>query len=141
MRYDHDTLAAISDLTVYELASLADTYADNEDAEGFLDGIRIGVLEAADYIEADDWEREMVEDYSGQAHTIADGAPSIWTMQKWTEFVGTRAYHEDPVGEFGHSGEDMDQLASVALYMIAQRLVAALVTEIHDSLLEDEGEE
>jgi hypothetical protein len=75
-----------------------------------------------------DW-RDLL-DYSGALHMIADGAPSIYTGEKWAQFVDLGAYNEAPI-ELGWEGSDMDQAGSVCLYMIAERCAMAVLEGIH----------
>lgn len=133
--YDRNTLRDIRALKPWELARLADTRADNDDAESFLTGIRDSVLEATEYVDADDWERQLVDDYSGQAHEMADGAPSVCTHTLWQQFLGLQAYWEDPT-EIGEP-TDMNETAGVCLYLIASRLVSALAEMVNDGIRED----
>ena len=83
--------------------------------------------------EAEDWADyvEQNADYSGGVHEIADGAPDIYTHGRWAQFFDLAAYNEDmgDIGELTGSGADMTQAAGVALYLIAQRLVWALLSE------------
>jgi hypothetical protein len=58
---------------------------------------------------------------------IADSCVPVYTHEKWQVFVDLCAYRED-VSDYGLSS-DMDQNASVALFMIAERLLYALVGE------------
>lgn len=138
-KYDPEVIEQIKSYNAWQLADRAGSFASNGEALGFFTSIRDNVLEAVDYVEAEDWNREMVEDYSGKASEIADGAPSIWTATKWDQFAGTRAYQEDPT-ELGFDGSDMEQGAGICLYMIAQRLVTALALEIQDSITDSDDE-
>ena len=65
------------------------------------------------------------------AHGVADDAPSIYTHQRWQEFVDLAAYLEDP-SEYGIDLTDSERYAGVCLYMIAERLVRALVDEAEE---------
>ena len=139
--YDPAILQEIKEYTPHRLANLADSYSENDEAGDFLSGIRDAVLEKIDHItDPDDWDRLMVDDYSGDAHEVADGAPSAhhtWTL--WQEFLGTQAWQEDP-SELGASGDDMTQAAATCLFIIAGRLVYALAQEIQDSITDDDEE-
>lgn len=94
---------------------------DTADSAGsrFLFSVRDAVADAID-------NDEMDED---TAHEIADSAPDVYTHQRWLEFVDLAAYQED-VSEYGPTDDDLTRLAGVALYAIAERLVAALVEEV-----------
>lgn len=139
MKYDPDTIKAIAGYNDHQLANRADSYAGNDEASAFFYSIRDSVLERAEDIDAEDWDQQMVEDYSGQAHEIADGAPDVYTWTRWQEFAGTQAWQED-LSELGWEGGDLTEAAGIALYMIAQRLVAELAVEIQDSITDDDTE-
>jgi hypothetical protein len=139
--YDRDLIKEISEYNAQQLAGRADSYSDNEQAELFYTSIRDAVIERVDYIDADDWEREMVEDYSGQAHEIADNGPDAYTWIRWQEFVGTQAWQEDVEELSGGDNSDLTAIAGIALYIIATRLVAALSQEIFDAMEDGENEE
>lgn len=139
LKYDQDTIAEIRGYNGHQLANIADSYADNDEAKSFFWSIRDSVLEAAHYFAAEDWNRQMVEDYSGDAAEIADNAPSVYTWAKWQQFVGTSAFREDPT-ELGFNGSDMGEGAGICLYIIAQRLVYALAQEIQESITDDDTE-
>lgn len=145
MKYNQDVLDTIIGYTPGHLSDRADCgYPYGLEAERFLTSVRDSVIEAAESIAAEDWEREMVDDYSGSAHEIADNAPSIYTTTKWEQFVGLSAFHEDPT-ELGFDGGDMEEGAGICLFLIASRLVSALAQEILEGITEseepDEGEE
>jgi hypothetical protein len=63
----------------------------------------------------------------------------IYTHERWQVFVDLQAYQED-VSEYGDA-DDLTNAAGVALYMIAERLVHALATELSDALDADADEE
>lgn len=137
MQYDQDILATIKEYNAQQLAGCADSYSDNDESAGFFELIRDNVLERTDDIDADDWKRLMVEDYDGSAHEIADQAPNVYTSRLWNQFLGTRAYQEDP-SELGAQADDMEKAAGVCLYMIAERLVHALADEIQEGITDNE---
>lgn len=105
----------------YTLARLAEVQSpDSLESAGarFL----ISIANAVDDLDADDLTNE------DQLTQIADDAPDIYTHTMWSEFVDLCAYQEDPT-ELGADASNMDQCARICLYMIAQRLTTALVTE------------
>jgi hypothetical protein len=137
-------IAEVTALGAYALGALIDVSPENEEAEVFLTGIRDAVIEAAENIDPEDWDREMVEDYSGRASEIADGAPDVYTWRKWQEFIGVAGWHED-ISEYGLGDADgyygvMDAGASLALYSMARRLVSALAEEIAPSDDDDDDD-
>lgn len=131
---------AIKDRTVYSLAGDADCASpDSETSPGarLLTHVRDAVTDLIEY-DPDAW-REAVDtddvqslDYNGAVSEIADGAPSVYTNTRWTEFADLAAWQEDPT-ELGFEGSDMTQAAGICLYMIAERLAWALIEEAKDN--------
>jgi hypothetical protein len=112
----------------YRLASMADVPspdAADSPAARFLERIQSDVND----LTIEDWDHETRYD---AAHEIADGAVPIYTHERWRVFVDLCAYNED-LDEVGGSSGDMTQDAAVALYMIAERLVLALLDERLDT--------
>ncbi len=112
------------DHTAHSLANMADTACpDTQESAGaqFLLRVQDWVNEALEYEE----DLEDVRDRSGEG---ADGAVPVYTGEIWSAFVDLGAYREDPT-ELGCDGSDMDQAARVCLYMIADRLIHALLDE------------
>lgn len=124
MPYASDTaLVDISYLNPFTLASMAECAdPDTSVSPGakMLMGVRDSVLEAIDYgsITLEDF------DDNGQIHEIADGAPSDYTHARWAQFVDLAAWMEEP--EMGEWPENLDQVAGIALYQIADRLAHRL---------------
>lgn len=81
-------------------------------------------------------------DDGGAVFEIADGAPSVYTYERWREFTDLAAWQEDP-SELGYGGEgtSMEGLAGVCLYMIAERLAWALLREWAEEAADDESED
>lgn len=118
------TLDDMRDASAYMLAEMAS--CESPDSHGsagakFLDSIRDEVMRAIEdgRITLDDF------DDNGQAHSIADDAPSIWTHERWRQFVDLGAYHEEPEIDDAWP-KDLNQAAAVALYQVADRLTRAL---------------
>ena len=65
------------------------------------------------------------EDYVGE---YADGAVPVYTCDLWRTFVDLAAWEEDPsdVGE----PEDMTSAAGICLYLIADRLIRAILEDM-----------
>ena len=131
-------IAEVTALNPFELGALIDVSPENEEGKSFLTGIRDAVIEATEEYDPEDWDRELVEDYSGRATEIAEAAPDVYTWRKWQEFVGLAAWQED-LSEYGMP-EDfggyhgvLDARASLALFAMAGRLVSALAKEIAPS--------
>lgn len=115
----------ISAMSVWQLARFAECQdPSNESTEGavFLDSTRRSVIESLrDLEDISDWDENTT-------HEIADSAPDVYTHRRWLEFVDLCAYREDLSD---YSGE-MTDLAGIALYLIAERLVNALITEEYE---------
>jgi hypothetical protein len=124
-----DKLAELMQATAYQLADMADvTRSGGGAGDRFLLHVR------------DAWADELINDEGlplapDEAediwHQIADDAPSVYTGRKWEQFTDLNAWSED-VSDLAGDITDMDKLASIALYMIADRLLHALYNELHD---------
>ena len=111
----------IEKLNAYELADMADCATpDSNRSPGamFLTSVRDNFIEALKNGEA-------TED---NLHEIADNAPDVYTHPRWAEFVDLAAYNEEIEGYVSGSSTMTDR-AGVALYLIAERLLTALVRE------------
>jgi hypothetical protein len=145
----------MSGYSPYILADLADCGSpDGHDSHGaaFLAQVRDSLVE---YLEVIVTEQSDPEDAAFQVrvleegsalHEIADDAPSVYTHQMWAQFADLSAYLEDPT-DLGFQGDDMTKGAAICLYMIAERLVNALVERAREAIgadkanAEDEDEE
>ena len=127
--FDAD-LDEIKELTVWQLSRMADAAdPDALDSAGgkFLVHVRDAYVEHVEY-KGEDFDPS--EDIGDTAHEIADDAPDVYTSTRWAEFVDLAAYHEDISELMPEAGNDLTTAAGVALYIIAQRLVYALHTEL-----------
>lgn len=70
---------------------------------------------------------DIERDEDGISET-ADAIVPVYTHQRWLVFVDLAAYQEDPSG-LGADTSDMTAAAGVALYMIAERLLTALLED------------
>ena len=124
----------------YGLARRADTYdPDSETSPGaeWLTHVAEVTAEAA---REDDRLADELE-HGDAIGELADRAVPTYTYERWRVFTDLGAWLEDP-SELGADAEDMTQAAGVALYMIAERLAAALLEEWHtDEDDEDQGDE
>ena len=123
-----EAIEALSELTAYNLASMADCGSpDSPESVGamLLVHVRDAVVE---YLEGHDAGQYNEDERDAYAHEIPDGAPSVYTHERWAEFVDLAAYNEDPT-EYG-APDDMNQAAAVCLYIIAERLFWALLAEV-----------
>lgn len=136
-----EAIASIKGLSAYSLASMADTHCpDNLESAGasFLTGVRDGVAEDLEYYSGGDYSEfeelsELVDAIRelDAFHETADGAPSIYTYTRFQEFADLCAWQED-LDDVTGGGENMEQLAGLALYVIAERLVNALLDYVAD---------
>jgi hypothetical protein len=116
------TVETIKAMEAFELARIADCASpDTSDSPGakFLLGVRDAVVDELTHSHAADG-----YDLADILTEIAENAPSVYTHERWQEFVDLCAYTED-VTEFG-SELTMTSLAAIALHQIAYRLAAAL---------------
>ena len=127
-----EAIAGINGMAAYTLANMADTHCPHSlESEGasFLSSIRDAVAEQLDYLSADaeDME-ELIGTFrdNGSDSEIADAGPSIYTFQRFKEFTDLCAWQED-ISDYAGDETDMEKLAGIALYMIAERLVSALL--------------
>lgn len=138
-----DTVSDLKNASAYALADRAECMSpDSHESAGadFLTRVRDDVLEAVEdldtFDDAADFER-MTDDASQE---VADNAVPIYTAAKWSTFADLGAYQED-VSEFaGDDVSDMDHLGSLSLYVIADRLVRAILAELADAIREDDAD-
>jgi hypothetical protein len=70
---------------------------------------------------------EREHDDEDLAHEIADSAVPPYTSDVFAVLVDLAAYRED-VSDLVAEGDDLTRRASVALYVVAERLAAALLS-------------
>lgn len=129
----------LAELNAFQLASRADcSTPDSFTSAGatFLTHVRDRVVEAIEGFDGDG--KPDYDDIYG--HEIADGAPDVYTYTRWAEFVDLGAYNEDPT-ELGWEDGDMTAAAGICLYLIAQRLVSALLDEYEIPESDDDDDE
>ncbi|AFV51386.1 hypothetical protein FDG66_gp66 [Streptomyces phage phiCAM] len=125
--------------SAYSLASDADTLCpDSLESPGarLLSSVRDSVIEAVEWkVEHDGLSlteaAEEVRD-GDELGEIADGAPSVYTHQVWTEFLDLGGYNED-LEPHDLNVDDLNKIPGIALYHIAYRLASVLLEEIADS--------
>lgn len=113
----------LSELNAWHLANIADCGTpDRLDSPGAL--VLLSVRDrVAEYLANPD------DDTEDAAHEIADGSPSIYTHELWTEFVDLAAYNEDDeLADYG-GADTLTGSAMLAVYVIARRLAATLLTD------------
>lgn len=130
---------AVKDMTVYALANLADCNLAGTatDGEQFLTGVRDAVVEAQEWAIA----HHEATDLYDLAHEVADSAVPVYTYHLWHTFVDVGAFSEDVTDCGMEDVSDLDNVARTALYMIAERLAAALFGQLADEADEDDGED
>lgn len=119
---------AVSNLTVWELARLADvTEPDSQSSAGaaFLRSVQDAVVESwengafdAPYIEGD------------TISEIADDAPDIYNHRRMMELIDLAAYQEEIEPELVGVNPTFIDLAGLALYQVAERLAYALLADL-----------
>lgn len=135
------TLTDVRSLTAYSLATHAGCGTpDTSTSEGaqMLSRVRDDVIELVESYRDSNPDAPWSDladagkvDYSGEVSTISDGGPSVYTYTMWQQFVDLAAYQEDPT-ELGSDGSDMAQAAGLCLYIIADRLAWALLSELSE---------
>jgi hypothetical protein len=127
--------------SVYGLARMADTGdPDTSDSQGatFLADVREAVAEGIEYAEPTGPE-DVQRWADAAAHEIADSAVPIYNADRWATAGDLCAWQED-VRDYGEP-EDLMQAVGWALYMIAERLVVALVQDVIDELADDDDDD
>jgi len=76
---------------------------------------------------------DLARELEDEVHEVADGAPYVYTHTRWRQFTDLAAWQED-AAELGASADDLTGADGVALYMIAERLAAALVEKWGEEL-------
>ena len=128
-------------LAPWKLASTADCAAPDRDAnegieflcglfDSFIDTIEFTAIDEID-AQADGYDIRKELDRV-EWHETADSAVPVYTHRKWQTFVQLAAYDED-VSELVHGREITgDDVCNAALYIIADRLMRALTSELCD---------
>ncbi len=111
--------------TIAELTDMGDCYsADTDFSREFLMDIVDSVSEA---IREGRFESE---DSNDVAFEIADGCVPFRTHEVWTVFTDLGGYNEDVSDlEYEFDPNNKDGLAMTALFMIAERIVKAILDE------------
>jgi|SRR6516225_10905127 hypothetical protein len=109
--------------SAYELARLAEVASPDSPTSPGAEWLN-SVARWAEDVENDD---DITE--------AADSVVPVYTHERWRVFVDLAAYNEDPT-DLGADASDMTQAAGVALFLIAERLIQALLQEREE---EDDG--
>jgi hypothetical protein len=132
------TLAEIREYNAFHLAASdrADCMSpDSSDSPGAV--LLLRVRDA--FVEAYEAGRFDTEDTNDVATEIANDLPSVYTYEKWKQFVDLGAWQEE--AESGEWPTVLDDAASVALYQICERLFLALFNELETTDEDEDGEE
>lgn len=141
------TLAEVKEWNAYHLADSdrADCMSpDRSDSPGaaMLLRVRDDVVELVESWRADNpdapW-ADLDDALADDLAQVADDAPSIYTHDRWAQFVDLGAYQEEPdiTGEWS---KDLTESAGWALYQIADRLARVLVRELSEQDDDEDGE-
>jgi hypothetical protein len=132
-------IADVREWSVYRLANEADVMSpDSRDSagSGMLDSVRSATIDAIDYADTDSTDDIRAIETS----EIADSGPSVYTHACWSQFVDLGAYRED-ISEWGEpDGSDLESIARLALYMVADRLARAIIEYVADTIDSDDSD-
>jgi hypothetical protein len=123
---------SLATLNAYQLANMADVSSpDSLESAGaeFLAHVRNSVIESLEYAASEHPDYDVLDltaSIRDDSHEIADGAPSTYTYTRFQQFVDLAAWQED-ISELTDGSTDMEAMAGIALYIIAERLVNALL--------------
>lgn len=112
----------LRNLSPYELASIADIATPSSKSSpgaDFMESIQSVMM---DYLSS---ELEQVP-----INEAADASLNVYTYDIWLQFVDLCAYNED-IDDIAGDTMDMTQRASLALYLIAERLIDTLCTMLN----------
>lgn len=136
-----DTETETESYNAWQLAHMAEVASpDASDSKG-AEWLESVARDALDLIEnrRDSTTGIDAEDFHDDIHEYADNAVPIYIHERWQVFVDLAAYTED-TSEFGEY-EDLTQAAGVALYMIAERLIRAIVEARSDKDDDDKDDD
>lgn len=119
----HNLTQDMKDLNPRQLSNLADClYPDLTSSSQFLTIIRDTVVEWAE-------QGYLTDDHSDDAHEIADGCVPVYTHEQWEIFTDLGLY-QDSTGQVEDLQPTIDNLAAVSLYVTAETLVTALLSDL-----------
>lgn len=110
----------------YELANMADVAGPDGPSSPGAEWLE-NVASVANDILVD---HDRADDYPDDITEAADQTVPTYTHERWQVFVDLAAYNED-VTELGPV-DDLTTAAGVALYMIAERLIRAIIEDQAD---------
>lgn len=127
MSYTDRITEALGRLSTYRLANMADANYEDLDSPGarFLRSVRDDVIESLRFAEAEgpeDVRRWSEGDAPGE---ISDDNSQLTYAERWAVAGDLQVWMED-VSEFGPQADVMESVG-LALYLISDRLVSALV--------------
>jgi hypothetical protein len=130
-------LSTVREWNPFHLASEAGCPSpDSADSAGaqFLSSVRDSTIESLDYLfDGDSTDLSEAMQYNGADHDVADSAVPVYTHDLWATFVDLGAYGED-VSDYEPDGSDIEKIAQLALYVIAERLIHAVTEAIETDL-------
>lgn len=146
-----DALEHIKGLNAYQLAGYAESSdPDTLESPGaeFLGRVRNDVAERLEWsweqLSEEERENISLEEFGeslnddGFSHEIADSAVPIYNHQRMQVLTDLAAWQED-VSDYSAGDSDIITLAGYALYIVAERLVNALISEVAESDSEEEA--
>ena len=138
-------MAEVSDPDAHDGIGFGDDVPSAEGSPGanFLRRVESDAFELADELATtvdEDRAGSYIDraDYDGRLSEYADGAVPVYTHERWQVFTDLCAYDED-TDDLAGPDTDMTQRAGIALYMIAERLLCAIL-EAEDPAEEDDDE-
>jgi len=126
-----ETKGIRTDRNAYILAGMAEcSTPDNHESPG-AEFLRVVIDSLAERV-AWNSAHDEAEDLTDIVNETADGLVPIYTYEMWKTFLDLGAYDQD-ITELVDASADMDQEARLALYVIAERLCRAVITEDTDN--------
>jgi hypothetical protein len=142
------TLDDVREMNHFALANAVNDVAgpDSDTSPGalFLGRVRDAIIETLEWkVENDDPDlAHAARVLRDDSHELADAAVPVYTHDRWLTFTDLAAWQVD-VSEYAGGGEDMTQLAGIALYEVARQLVDEICDRVETQWLEleDSGED
>lgn len=110
------------ELTAWQLANMADCLSPDSLTSPGAGWLQRVARDAVELLE------DQADDLTDGIAELADSSVPVYTHELWQVFVELGGYQED-VSELLGSERDLTKCASVALYLIAERLLTALVQD------------
>ncbi len=120
----------MTERTIYTLARMAECYDPDSLTSPGGRWLQIVESAASDLADYDDQEDGM--------HEVADSLVPIYAAEVWAVFVDLGAYQQD-VDDYGPI-TDMEKGAQIALYMIAETLLRAVLEDDAETTDDDDDD-